>query len=600
VRDVTEAGGAPEVVAEATLALRVRAETDSRRVTFRSRIDDSVQYYAIRPATGEPVEPATGDAANHALVLSLHGASVEATSQADAYASKAWAHIVAPTNRRPFGFDWEDWGRLDALEVLEHAQRTLPHDPRRVVLTGHSMGGHGTWQLGAHFPGTFAAVAPSAGWISFWSYGGGVRLDETDAVQAMFTRAASPSDTLALKANLAHPGVYILHGDADDNVPVSEARRMREELAPLGGEVRWHEQPGAGHWWESSDEPGAECVDWPPMFDMFARRRTPAPHEARRVDFVTSSPGVSATMHWATVVQQQRALTPSTLALRADPLRRRFAGTTENVARLALDASWMPGDGGAPGSTGQPITVELDGQTLTGLAPDARGVVHLVRGAGEGDGGDSGGAWTAAAGPAGANQKRPERAGLFKDAFRERVVLVYASGGDEREDAWALGKARFDSEHFWVRGNATLRVVSDRAFVEDARRGADAEFAGRSVILYGNADTNLAWDLVLRDCPVVVRRGVVRAGNNEAQGRHLVALFTFPRAGSDSARVGVVGVSGPEGERAAERAPYFVSGVAYPDWVVYDATVLERGFAGVRGAGFFDNSWRMGTDWAWR
>ena len=24
------------------------------------------------------------------------------------------AEVVAPTNRRPFGFDWQDWGRLDA------------------------------------------------------------------------------------------------------------------------------------------------------------------------------------------------------------------------------------------------------------------------------------------------------------------------------------------------------------------------------------------------------------------------------------------------------------------------------------------------------
>ena len=63
------------------------------------------------------VNPASGPA-GQALFLSLHGASVEAIGQADAYSPKKWGPIVCPTNRRPYGFDWEEWGRWDALEVL--------------------------------------------------------------------------------------------------------------------------------------------------------------------------------------------------------------------------------------------------------------------------------------------------------------------------------------------------------------------------------------------------------------------------------------------------------------------------------------------------
>jgi len=77
---------------------------------------------------GEGSEP-------RALVLSLHGAAVQALNQVNSYARKDWCHIVAPTNRRPYGFDWEDWGRLDALEVLEHARKRLGTDPRRTYLT---------------------------------------------------------------------------------------------------------------------------------------------------------------------------------------------------------------------------------------------------------------------------------------------------------------------------------------------------------------------------------------------------------------------------------------------------------------------------------
>src|SRR5262249_59471537 len=113
---------------------------------FRSAIDGSVQYYSWVPA-----QPAPNGDGKAALVLTLHGAAVEATGQAACFAPKPGVHVVAPTNRRPFGFDWEDWGRLDALEVLDLTQEQLGTDRRRTYLTGHSMGGHGTWHLGVTY-----------------------------------------------------------------------------------------------------------------------------------------------------------------------------------------------------------------------------------------------------------------------------------------------------------------------------------------------------------------------------------------------------------------------------------------------------------------
>src|SRR5262249_31237873 len=155
-------------------------------------------YYAVNPA--RPVRPGGPPPA---LFLTLHGASVEALAQAESYHPKGWGHVVAPTNRRPFGFDWEDWGRLDALEGLALARRELKTDPQRTYLTGHSMGGHGVWHLGATFPDRFAAIGPSAGWVSFWSYAGARRPEKPTAVQELLLRAAAPSDTLALVRNYA-------------------------------------------------------------------------------------------------------------------------------------------------------------------------------------------------------------------------------------------------------------------------------------------------------------------------------------------------------------------------------------------------------------
>ena len=72
---------------------------------------------------------------NPSLFLSVHGAEVEAISQARAYKPKTEGPIVAPTNRRPRGFNWEDWGRLDALEVLEIAKNSFPRYGANIVAT---------------------------------------------------------------------------------------------------------------------------------------------------------------------------------------------------------------------------------------------------------------------------------------------------------------------------------------------------------------------------------------------------------------------------------------------------------------------------------
>ncbi|HEV3144127.1 MAG TPA: prolyl oligopeptidase family serine peptidase, partial [Gemmataceae bacterium] len=280
---------------ETTLEIPVRKPTETHRRTFRSDIDGSVQYYSVVPASapkeGEPkVTPG--------LTLTLHGAAVEAQGQAACFAQKAWTYVVAPTNRRPYGFDWEDWGRLDALEVLRDAEKEFHTDPQRRWLTGHSMGGHGTWHLGVTFPDKFAAVGPSAGWISMFSYAGMRKSEGNDPIAEILARASSPSDTLALVKNTSADGVYILHGENDDNVPVDQARTMRKVLADFHSDFAYYERPGVGHWW------GNDCVDWKPMFDFFQRHTIPENKAVKRVDFTTASPGVSADCYWARVEQQ--------------------------------------------------------------------------------------------------------------------------------------------------------------------------------------------------------------------------------------------------------------------------------------------------------
>jgi len=532
--------------------------------TFVSEIDGSVQYFGVASMITGEGQPA---GAKPALILTLHGAGVEGIGQARAYKPKDWAYIVAATNRRPYGFDWEDWGRLDALEVLAEASRLFGTDPDRTYLTGHSMGGHGTWQVGATVPGPWAAIAPSAGWHSFTSYGGGPTYKDPSPVEKLLLRANNPGDTTALARNLLNTGVYILHGDQDDNVPVAQARYMRELLGKFHPDFTYYERPGAGHWW------GNECVDWPPLMQFLKERGRPADEAVRKVEFVTADPGISAGSRWVGILAQQRPLEFSKVVIERDEAGRAFKGTTENVERLAID---VPGTAAGGGEAASKITLELDGSKLEVRPAPGAGSVYLER---QEEG------WLQTGAPS-LGLKGPHRGGGFKDAFRHGFILVYGTKGDAAEDARAFGKAKFDAEMFWVRGNAGIEILPDTAF-------APAKFKDRSVILYGNADTNSAWTKLLAGSPVEVRNGWARVGEKRYQGADYAAYFVRPRPGSDVASVGAVTWTGKAGWVAASPGQYFISGAGFPDLLVFSSEILRSGSEGIRAIGWFGNDWSV-------
>ena len=303
--------------------LGVTTPQANHRQTFRSAMDLSTQYYGVVP----PSEEATQS--GHGVVLSLHGASVEAMNQANSYRAKPWGYIIAPTNRRPFGFDWQSWGRLDALESLADAKLRYGIDPTRVYLTGHSMGGHGTWHLGVHHPGLFAVLGPSAGWSSFMSYGG---LQESSGA---WGRASAHHDTMDYLSNLSRRAVYVVHGDADNNVPISEGRALYEAVQAYTDDVAMHEQPGAGHWWDGPESDGVDCVDWPPLFSLMEERRLD-PIELE-FSYRSPTPSLNALHSFVTLEAALDPFDDLTIESRLDG--QALSVETNNVASLRIDGS---------------------------------------------------------------------------------------------------------------------------------------------------------------------------------------------------------------------------------------------------------------------
>ncbi len=145
--------------------------------------------------------------------------------------------VVAP--HCPADRIWED---EPLLQLLNHVEQKYAVDAHRIYLTGISMGGYGTWQLGLRHPGKFAALVPICG-------GGN-----------MIEVVLGPRDN---PAAFQHLPIWAFHGAKDDVVPLSESERMVGQLKKLGVKnVRLTVYPEADHdsWTETYENP--ELYAW--------------------------------------------------------------------------------------------------------------------------------------------------------------------------------------------------------------------------------------------------------------------------------------------------------------------------------------------------
>jgi len=114
-----------------------------------------------------------------------------------------------------------EFSERDVLNVLSLVSEEYGTDPDRTYLTGHSMGGGGTWYLGQKYAEKWAAIAPIAG-------------PAPDVSAYPFDR-------------LKGMPVLVCHGDADATVPVASSRAMVAALKSRGMSPRYREVAGASH-----------------------------------------------------------------------------------------------------------------------------------------------------------------------------------------------------------------------------------------------------------------------------------------------------------------------------------------------------------------
>ena len=527
--------------------------------TFISAIDGSLQYYGVAPKTGS-------NASGSALFLSVHGAGVEAIGQAKAYQSKDWGNIVTATNRRPRGFNWEDWGRLDALEVLALGTKEFKPDPQRIYLTGHSMGGHGTWFLGATYPDKWAAIAPCSGYPTLKGYGSADGLipdSSASLIGQTLLRSSNQSDVPKLATNYKQLGIYVLHGDSDKTVSVDYARQMKKQLASFHPDFSYYEYPGGEHWF------GDQSVDWQPLFNYFKWHTLAADSAVNNIDFTTASPGISSSNHWVAVYQQIIPLNYSRIRLHRNTKGGQITGSTENIELLKVKL--------ADFGNNARVSILLDSLNTIVYTTKSTSDSLFIR--------KKGTQWVVAPVPS-LRAKGPHRYGTFKEGFNKHMVYVYGTSGTAEENEWSLNKARFDAESWYYRGNGAIDIITDKEY-------SMSKYTGRNVVLIGNASTNSAWKTLLSDCPVQINRHIIKAGNKTWKGDDLGAYFVWPIKGTASNSVSVISGSGSEGMNAVNANQYFAGGSGFPDIMIYRLKMLQTGVGEVEYAGFYDNNWHL-------
>ncbi len=214
-------------------------------------------------------------------------------------------------------------GDTDILTVIAMAKKYFSVDEDRVYLTGDSMGGWGTWNVGTRHPGLFAAIAPVYGGADYHSQVPEAELAKlSDLERLRFEKQSS----WAMADCLLNVPIFVHHGDVDKTVSVDYSRYGVRMIQRWGYDIRYQEIPGRGH--EALDIMN-DNIEW-----FLQHRRNPDPLHVR----IRSAELRNASAYWVCIEQAASPLEFMVLdAEVVDPNTIRL--DTQNVAAVTLSPS---------------------------------------------------------------------------------------------------------------------------------------------------------------------------------------------------------------------------------------------------------------------
>ncbi len=271
---------------------------------YESPVDDSGQPFRIDiPTDYDPSRPAP-------LAVYMHGYSGNHIEHSTGMVPHPGYFEVSVLGRSRGG-GYRGLSEADVLQVVDYITRHWSIDPDRISLNGGSMGGGGTYRLGARYPQRWCSGRTTCGYASYLPLG-----------------------------NLVTMPIYATHSADDPTVSVLHDRGPLARLRELGGQVIYDETNGYGHAVWTYKEGNERGLAW----ERFQVR--PDSRAVRRVDY-TALDGGAVRGWWGEVAEWGPAPGPAHFVLACGNPNTLFADLT-NVARLRLYLAQSPFDRSRP------------------------------------------------------------------------------------------------------------------------------------------------------------------------------------------------------------------------------------------------------------
>lgn len=436
--------------------------------------------------------------------------------------------VIAPEGRGQTHY--RHAGEIDVLEAIADIRSRLNVDPRRIYVTGGSMGGTGAAYLPLRHPDLFAASAALAGY-----HDQRVRQDthhETLTAAERFLRAERSDIDWA--ENALHLPWLLVRGTRDR--PLAWTRRFAVKLRELDYAVE-HREPDLGHnvWTETYAE-GA-------IFDWFARHRRP--EDPARVRLVTARERTTHS-YWVTI--DGRAFPDRFARVDARRIEGEVAGgtvqveaTTEAVAGVTFSPAAAR------------MRLRIDGQEFEGAVPMSLCRRHR---------GGVAGPWRLHRLPT-EHRKRAGVSGPIRDAFHENLLFVV---GTQDPRHTLVNRAVAEDWAHPLGWDVRYPIVDDVDVTS-------AMIAEHSLVLIGPPASNALtarWNARL---PIRIESDSIRVGERRHRGAEVGVAFVAPNPDAPDRMLLVLAGPTPLGTWRSRFLPDVL-----PDYVVFDERIaLARG-----------------------
>jgi acetyl esterase/lipase len=513
-----------------------RGDAADTRSTLQERAyfapDGSAQpYWVALPANYSPRRA-------WPLIVFLHGYSNDVsklnpwfppTQMLDAATQRGFI-LAIPYGRR--NSDFVQWGQDDTLQVKREVMARYSVDATRVFLAGASMGGYGVYAVALHDPSQWAAAAAICGRTDFYEWFHLKREEQPVWKRALY----DADDPRFLIRNARNTPIFVQHGARDLTVPVEHSRLFAADAKALNLPVRYREQEDGDHWFDFQVEAVTRAFDW--------LKGVPSFLPARKID-ITAVDLREAKNGWARIEAFETYGQKATLSVSigADSI----TVTTENVARFTLEP---PRRYLHAGLVSLSVNNVQSPKPYDSMLP----IEWQIAGA--------------------KTQKTPARCGPFKNAFRDRFLLVYGDANDRKVAELMATEWKENAD-----GDAPLKA---------ATQVTDEDKSRYNLILFGTATTNALIAEVAPTLPVELTPTGYRIGTQTVAGEKLGLRMIWRSPWSEKRLIGIC-----SGIWWGEKLPVNHKLDLIPDYIVYDGSLDADDTNHALEAGFFDGDFGL-------